>query len=74
MLYLCNLYNLCLLCVINQQIYIYKNYFIFSLLIFVFIFTFNGVCVEGERIGHVRKVGYFYLIKTYVIRFNLDGY
>ena len=32
-----------------------------------------GVCVKGERLGFVRKGGYFYLIKTYVLKFNLTG-
>ena len=32
------------------------------------------MCVaRGERLGFVRKGGYFCLIKTYVLRFNLDG-
>ena len=32
-----------------------------------------GVCVKGERLGFVRKGGYFYLIKTYDLKFNLTG-
>ena len=32
-----------------------------------------GVCVEGERLGFVKKEGYFCLIKTYVLKFNLGS-